>query len=139
MDAARRRSVLAARAFDEVVRWESPIQTFFRTTTRDVDVGDVTIPADQKVVMFLGAANRDPRKWTEPARSDLNRKTVGHVAFGVGIHACIGQMVARLEAELLLRALVARVSAIELTGESQRKLNNTLRGFASLPVSLKPR
>ena len=67
------------------------------------------IPADQKVMLFLAAANRDPRQWHEPDRFDIGRKTLGHVGFGYGIHACVGQMVARLEAEILLAALARSV------------------------------
>ena len=127
---------LAQRTFDEVIRWESPIQTFFRTTTRAVDIEGVEIPEGEKVVMFLGAANRDPRRWEDPERFNIRRATSGHVAFGFGIHACVGQMVARLEAEQLLTALLKRVKRIELTGSPRRKLNNSLRGFSRLPVTL---
>ena len=76
---------------------------------RPVEVAGVKIPADQKVMLFLAAANRDPRQWSEPDRFDIGRKTLGHVGFGYGIHACVGQMVARLEAEILLTALARSV------------------------------
>lgn len=125
-------------AFDEVVRWESPIQTFFRTTSREVTVGDVVIPDDSKVLLFLGAANRDPRQWENPDKLDISRRAIGHVAFGNGIHTCVGQMIARLEAELLLGALAKRVKRIELMGEPTRKLNNMLFAMADLPVRLIP-
>jgi 4-methoxybenzoate monooxygenase (O-demethylating) len=124
-------------AFDEVLRWESPVQTFFRTTTRDVEVAGVTIPEGQKVLLFLGAANRDYRKFPEPERFDIRRRPIGHVAFGMGIHSCVGQLVARLEVELILTALLRRVESIEMTAEPVRKLNNTLRSIGSLPVELK--
>ena len=121
-------------AFDEVIRWESPVQTFFRTTTRDVAVEDVVVPEGNKVLLFLGAANRDPRRWPAPDRFDVGRKPVGHTALGVGIHACVGQLVARLEAEVLFEALAERVACFEITGTPERALNNTLRAFARLPV-----
>ncbi|MGA8698702.1 MAG: cytochrome P450, partial [Xanthobacteraceae bacterium] len=120
----------------EVLRWESPIQTFFRTTTRTVDIGGVEISQDAKVLLFLASANRDPRRWDEPERFDVNRRAAGHVAFGAGIHLCVGQMLARLEAEMLMTALAARVEHIDIVGEPQRKLSNSLRQFASLPVEL---
>jgi 4-methoxybenzoate monooxygenase (O-demethylating) len=129
---------LARHAFEEVVRFESPVQTFFRTTTRDVDVEGVRIPEGEKVLLFLAAANRDPRRWEDPDRFDVSRKASGHVGFGSGIHACVGQMLARLEADVLLGALARRVEAIELDGEPELKLNNTLRGLAHLPVRLRP-
>ena len=128
----------ARAAFEEVVRFESPVQTFFRTTTREVDVEGVRIPEGEKVLLFLAAANRDPRRWQEPDRFDVARKASGHVGFGSGIHACVGQMLARLEADVLLGTLARRVEAIELDGEPELKLNNTLRGLARLPVRVRP-
>jgi cytochrome P450 len=125
-------------AFEEVLRYESPVQTFFRTTTREVDVEGVRIPAGEKVLLFLGAAGRDPRHWDDPERFDIARKASGHLGFGFGIHACVGRMVARLEGEVLLAALARRVEAIEPDGEPVRKLSNTLRGLARLPVRVRP-
>jgi 4-methoxybenzoate monooxygenase (O-demethylating) len=125
-------------AFDEVLRWESPIQTFFRTTTRPVDIGGIEIPRDAKILLFLASANRDPRRWDDPERFDVTRRASGHVAFGAGIHLCVGQMLARLEVEMIVAALAARVGRIDIVGEPQRKLSNSLRQFASLPIELKP-
>jgi cytochrome P450 len=137
---ARLRSdpTLARNAFEEAVRFESPVQTFFRTTTRDVDIGGFTVPEGEKVLMFLASANRDPRRWDDPERYDITRRTSGHVGFGSGIHMCVGQLVARLEGEVLLAALARKVAAIEITGPVQRRFNNTLRGLESLPVTFKP-
>ena len=128
---------LARVAFDEAVRWESPVQTFFRTATTDVAITeDVLVPAGRKILMFLAAANRDPRRWTDPDAFDLSRDPSGHVGFGMGIHQCIGQHVARLEAEALLTALARRVATIGLAGPTRRHHNNTLRAWESLPVRL---
>ena len=123
-------------AFDEILRWESPVQTFFRTTTRPTELGGISLPADAKILLFLAGANRDPRKWDQPATFDVTRRASGHVAFGAGIHMCVGQMLARLESEMMLTALLARFRRIELAGEPVRKLNNTLRQLAHLPVEL---
>lgn len=128
----------AVAAFEETVRFESPVQTFFRTTTADAELGGVAIPAGEKVLTFLGAANRDPRQWDDPDRFDLNRRAHGHVGFGSGTHTCVGQMVARLEGEVLLSSMADRVESIELTGEPERQLNNTLRGLDTLPLRLHP-
>jgi 4-methoxybenzoate monooxygenase (O-demethylating) len=126
---------LAKAAFEESLRYESPVQTFFRTTTRDVEVDGILIPAQEKVLLFLGAANRDPRRWGEDAsRYDIRRRTAGHVAFGHGIHVCVGQFIARLEGELVLAALARRASRLDLAGEPVAKLNNTLKGFRHLPL-----
>ncbi|RYF63503.1 MAG: cytochrome P450, partial [Comamonadaceae bacterium] len=123
-------------AFEEAVRYESPVQTFFRTTTRDVEISGYHVGEGEKVLMFLAAANRDPRRWAEPDRYDITRKTSGHVGFGSGIHMCVGQLVARLEGEVMLSALARKVASIEITGEPTRRFNNTLRGLESLPVKL---
>ena len=127
---------LARQAFEEAVRLESPVQTFFRTTTRAVEIGGVTVDEGEKVLMFLGAANRDPRRWEEPDRYLIGRRTSGHVGFGSGIHMCVGQFVARLEGEVMLSALARKVASIEIAGPVRRRYNNTLRGLESLPVTL---
>ncbi|BBO01261.1 MULTISPECIES: cytochrome P450 [Bradyrhizobium] len=129
---------LARNAFEEAVRFESPVQTFFRTTTRDVELSGATIGEGEKVLMFLAAANRDPRRWDEPDSYDITRRTSGHVGFGSGIHMCVGQLVARLEGEVMLTALARRIAKIEITGEPKRRFNNTLRGLDSLPVTITP-
>jgi cytochrome P450 len=125
---------LARAAFEEAVRLESPVQTFFRTTTRTVTIGEETIPEGRKVLMLLGAANRDPRRWERPDDYDITRRNAGHVGFGTGIHGCVGAVLARLEGELVLGALARKVGSIEIAGEPRRRYNNTLRGMASLPV-----
>ncbi|HUB10859.1 MAG TPA: cytochrome P450 [Acetobacteraceae bacterium] len=128
---------LARAAFEEAVRLESPVQTFFRTTTRDVEIGGEHVGEGRKVLMFLGAANRDPRRWDRPDEYDINRRNAGHVGFGTGIHGCVGAVLARLEGELVLSALARKVRSIEISGEPRRRYNNTLRGMASLPVRVK--
>ncbi len=125
---------LAKKAFEEVLRYESPFQTFFRTTTREVEIAGVTVGADEKVMLSAGSANRDPRQWNQPEAFDVDRDTRNHVGFGYGIHACIGQMVARLENEVLLTELAKRKVDFEVIGEGARKVHNTLRGFTRLPM-----
>jgi 4-methoxybenzoate monooxygenase (O-demethylating) len=103
-----------------------------------VTAGGVTIGAGEKVLLFLAAANRDPRRWDQPDRFDLRRRANGHVAFGFGVHACVGAAMARLEGEVLLAALARQASQLALAGPPRRRLNNTLSGFAALPLSLRP-
>ncbi len=129
---------LARNAFEEAIRFESPVQTFFRTTTKDVEISGCEVGVGEKILMFLGAANRDPRRWADPDRYDITRKTSGHVGFGSGIHMCVGQLVARLEGEVMLAALARKVAAIEITGPVKRRYNNTLRGLETLPITLRP-
>lgn len=121
-------------AFDETLRYESPVQLFFRTTERPANVGGIEIPTGEKVVLFMGAANRDPRKWTNPNEFNIRRDTQGHLGLGGGIHACVGQMMARLEAECILSAFLKRVISMELTGEPVAQPNSNTKGYASVPV-----
>jgi 4-methoxybenzoate monooxygenase (O-demethylating) len=88
--------------------------------------------------MFLGAANRDPRQWDRPDEYDIGLRTIGHVGFGSGVHQCVGQLLARLEGESVLSALARKVAAIEITGPTCRRYNNTLRGLAELPIAIRP-
>lgn len=128
------RPELARSAFEEALRFESPVQTFFRTAAKATELDGVQIEEGAKMLMFLGAANRDPRKWDNPDAFDIERNAGGHVALGAGIHMCVGQLLARLEGEVVLAALAKRVKRLSIDGEPKRKLNNTLRGLASLPL-----
>ena len=85
------------------------MQSFFRTTTREVEVGDIRLGDGEKVLLLFAAANRDPRRWERPDIFDVKRRATGHMAFGTGIHGCVGQAVARLETEAILTALTKRV------------------------------
>jgi 4-methoxybenzoate monooxygenase (O-demethylating) len=125
-------------SFEEVLRFEAPVQTFFRTTTRAVDVGGVHLGDGEKVLLFLAAANRDPRRWEKPEMFDVRRRATGHMTFGTGIHGCVGQAVARLESEAIFGALAKRVVSFEMTGKPERRLNNTLRGLDTLPLRIVP-
>ena len=129
---------LIRNGFEEVLRFEAPVQTFFRTTTKPVEVGGVQLGEGEKVLLFLAAANRDPRRWERPDTFDVGRRAAGHMTFGTGIHGCVGQAVARLETEAILGALAKRVRSFELTAEPKRRLNNTLRGFDTLPLRVVP-
>ncbi|MCA1703611.1 MAG: cytochrome P450 [Actinobacteria bacterium] len=126
---------LARSAFEETIRVESPVQVFSRTATRDTTLAGVEIRKDDRVMIFFGAANRDPRRWEDPDRFDIARRSAGHLAFGAGIHGCVAKSVARMEGEVLLAALARKVGYIELEGEPQRHLNNTVRSLANLPVT----
>ena len=129
---------LVKKAVEESLRWGGTVQTFFRTTSRDVLIGGHIIPEGQKVLLFLAAANRDPRKWEDADRFEITRVASGHVGFGFGIHQCLGQMVARMEAEAVTNALLANVGEIRATGPVRRRLNNTLHAIGELPIELIP-
>jgi 4-methoxybenzoate monooxygenase (O-demethylating) len=129
---------LARPAFEEALRWESTAQTFLRTAGRDSEIAGHPVDKNTKVLCMLASANRDPRRWPEPDRYDIQRRPSGHVALGAGIHGCVGQAVARLEGEVVLAALARRVKRIEVIGGHRRRLNNTLRALDTLPLRLIP-
>jgi cytochrome P450 len=126
---------LIPNAVNEVVRIESPIQNFSRVATVDYEVDGLILEAGSRVIVSYGAANRDPRKWENPDRFDVNRRAMDHVGFGHGVHQCIGNNLARMEITALLTALARRVERLELHG-SERHINNVLRGFRHLDVSV---
>lgn len=122
-------------AIDEALRVESPFQSFFRTTSRDVEFHGIRLQAAQKVMVFPGAANRDTEQWGADAdRYRIERQAGGHLAFGMGIHQCVGQPISRLEMDVLLTTLATRVKRIERVGDPVPYIHNTLKGLASLPV-----
>jgi cytochrome P450 len=132
----RQEPARARLAFEEVMRLETPFQCYFRTTTAAAEIAGAPIEAGEKIYVSIASANRDPRRWEEPERFNISRKISGHVGFGAGIHACVGQMIARLEIEALMNAMVERVASIELAGEPARLLHNTLRAVSKLPVRM---
>lgn len=127
---------LAANAFEEAARHLSPIQCLLRTTTTDAEFFGQPLRADHKIVVSISAGNHDPRKFDNPNSFDITRKSVGHLGFGRGVHACVGKHVALLEAENLLAAFTERVRSVSLTGAPTYKLNNTVRSLSSLPLSV---
>jgi cytochrome P450 len=124
--------------FNEVLRVESPVSGFTRVTTQPTEVAGVGLPAGARVLVSFASANRDERRWHAPDEFDITRNSAAHVGFGYGEHACVGMGLARLEGTAVLSALSERVERFELTGPPVRKLNNTIRSFASLPVTVHP-
>ena len=129
---------LAVGAFDEALRHESPARLMSRTTVEgDITLGQYKLPGDAKISAFIGAANRDPRRWLDPAKFDIQRPTPGtHLAFGASAHICIGMLIAKFEAEAILVALAKRIRTIEPDGAPSYRLVNTLRTLASLPLRI---
>lgn len=112
LEALRADPALIPKVIEEVLRWESPVQYVFRRTTRDLELHGVELPVDSTVTLLLGSANRDPRRWGGDAEQfEVTRDTGGHLAFGFGVHYCLGASLARIEAESALRALLPRLSA----------------------------
>ena len=134
-DRVRENPSLIPNAFEEVLRLESPLQSFSRLAMSDYDVEGISIPAGSRVVVLFASANRDERKWEHPDTFDVMRNTSGHLGFGYGIHLCAGASLARLEGQAVLGALARRVERFEL-GKSTRKLNNVIRSLRTLPVTV---
>lgn len=128
----------ARAAFEEALRMETPTQISYRKTTRDVELSGYAIPAASKLAVWFSSANRDPRKWSDPDKFDVNRILIGHMAFGDGPHVCLGQNIARLEADCILSTLAKRYRKIELNGEPKHKLVNSFRALEQLPLKLVP-
>ena len=122
-------------ALEEFLRFDSPLQLFERTATSDTEINGVAIRQGQKIAALLGAANRDPDVFENADSMDLTREPNQHIAFGAGIHFCIGAPLARLEMNISLPALIERFPALELAGEPTRRPTFVLRGYDAIPVS----
>lgn len=123
------------RAIEESLRIDSPAQMVIRRAQQDVALGGATIPAGEMVMVYLASANRDPAKWDAPANFELRRARERHVAFGHGVHSCIGAPLARMEAKAAMSALVARFASIAHGAERGDRLpGGLLYGFRALPV-----
>jgi cytochrome P450 len=129
---------LVPAAIDEGLRWGSPIRAVFRTTTRPYEVAGRTIPAQERVMLLIAAANRDPRRYEDPDEFRIDRDATDHVGFGLGIHYCLGAHLARLETQVVLEQMLPRVAAVLPAGEPHWAANLTLHGLERLPVELVP-
>ncbi len=125
-------------AIEEQLRFVAPVQGFYRTATRDYTMGENTIPAGARVLLLFAAANRDPRHYEDPDTFDLNRNPTDHLAFGIGIHYCLGTPLSRLEVSRVLTQMVPRVESIRFAGEYRYLDNPTMRGLEYLPLELVP-
>lgn len=125
---------LMKNAIEEIVRLNTPIRAFTRYVAEDTEIEGVNFKKDKRVLVVFGAANRDPARFPDPHRFDIERKTIGHVGFGQGVHACLGMNLARLEISCLFNLLADRVQRFELTGPAVPGVNSTIHAFASVPV-----
>jgi cytochrome P450 len=136
-DRLRREPELAKPAAEELLRYDTPVQILYgRTATRDMLVGDLKVRAGQRLINLLGAANRDPRQFTEPDQVRLDRDEGPVLSFGGGIHHCLGAALARLEAQVMLPLLVQRFPNACPAGEPVRRGGLMIRGYTSLPIAL---
>lgn len=128
---------LVPAALNEVLRHDSPVQLFTRVTTRDIRLGETALPAGARVMVMMGSANRDERHYPDADSFDIRRDPTDHLAFGHGVHHCVGAVLARLEAHAVIGALARRVSRFTLL-EERPHLNNVIRGPESVHVRCGP-
>jgi cytochrome P450 len=119
---------------EEMLRFDSALQLFERTATEDVEVGGVTVRTGEKVAVLLGSANRDPAVFERPDEMIVDRDPNPHVAFGVGVHFCLGAPLARMELAESLATLWARLPGLALVGEPESRGTFVLRGFRRVHV-----
>ena len=124
-------------AIEEVLRFRSPVQSMYRVTVADTTLGDVEIPAGAPVVAWIGSANRDERQFERAAQFDIDRGQTRHLAFGHGIHFCLGAPLARLEARIALEATLARLPGLSLApGADLERMDSTIvYGLKTLQAS----
>jgi cytochrome P450 len=126
-------------AIDELLRWVSPVQGQSRTTTREVELGGARLPAGARVHLLLGSANHDERQYADPEAVDLARSPNYHVAFGHGVHYCLGANLARLEARIALEEILTRLPDYRrVAGPLKRAGSPVLRTLEHLPVEFTP-
>ncbi len=123
-------------AVEEVLRYESPIQRLSRVIAEDMELHGQLLRKGQKAFLMIGAANRDSRQFPEGDKLDLRRQENRHIAFGFGIHYCLGAALGRLEGQIALSTLLRRFPKMKLLEEPERLENVAFRGFKSLPISL---
>jgi pimeloyl-[acyl-carrier protein] synthase len=130
---------IAASAVEELLRWESPVQHTARIASADMELGSKTIPKGAKVVAVLAAANRDPRRFSEPETLNLIRTDNRHVAFGWAAHFCFGTPLARIEGQIAFNMLIERLqNPILLEDKLEWRENAGLRGLARLNIGFTP-
>lgn len=122
------------RLVEEMLRHDSPLHLFERTATSDVELHGVTVRRGEKVAALLGAANRDPAVFPDPDRFDAGRDPNPHLAFGAGIHFCLGAPLARMELQISTRALLERLGPLEVV-DATRRPTFVLRGYEALVVA----
>jgi 4-methoxybenzoate monooxygenase (O-demethylating) len=125
---------LVRSAFDESLRWDSPSRMAGRIAMRDVEIDGVVIPKGERCGLMFAAANRDPRKWKDPERFDIRRDHRAHLGWGYGVHACVGRVLALLEADALLGAIAKNIQRFEAAGTPQPWMTTIGHGPAQLPV-----
>ena len=121
----------------EIIRWQTPLTSMRRTTTRPVEIGGQEIPEGAKVMMWYLSGNRDEAAIPEAHRFIIDRQNPRrHLSFGFGIHRCVGNRLAELQLKILWEEILARNLDIEIVGEPERTYSNVVHGFTAMPVRI---
>ncbi len=121
-------------AADEMIRWVTPVKEFMRTATADTEVGGVAIKEGEAVLLSYPSGNRDEEIFTDPFRFDAGRDPNKHLAFGFGVHYCLGAALARMETRALFAELLPRLESIELAGRPEWTATTFVGGLKHLPI-----
>jgi len=127
---------LAPRAVEELLRFESPVQYQVRTALAGVRLHGVEIPEGARVALLWGSANRDERRWQRPDALDITREPLRNLAFGEGIHHCLGAPLARLQGRIVLEETLRALPSYRIDGEIERVATHNTRGVARLPIAV---
>ncbi len=140
LDMVRQNPSLIPNLIEEALRYDAPVQFLFRVTTQEAELGGTTIPQGAAVIPLYGSANRDERRFPHAERFDVTRDAQGHIAFGHGIHFCLGAPLARLEARIALEALLFRLPELRRAddGEIEQISSVFLRGPKRLALAFEP-
>jgi len=131
----RANRALIPRVIEEVLRYDSPVQTMPRLAPQEVQLSGTTIPAGSVMLLLFGSANHDERKFAEPERFDITRNIEEHIAFGFGIHFCLGAQLARLEGKVALEVLLEQFPRLACTEEHIPRVESLIvRGVKTLPL-----
>jgi cytochrome P450 len=134
LDALRREPDLLPGAVEEMIRWVTPVKEFMRTAVRDQQVGEVTIRAGQQVLLMYPSGNRDEAEFDRPFEFDIRRTPNRHVAFGAGVHFCLGASLARMETQAIFAELLPRLEHIEVGGPVEGVASTFVSGLKRLPI-----
>ena len=140
LEALRADRDLIPAAIEEALRYETPLVSVPRTTTQDVEIHGVPIPADAQVNLCIGSANRDESRWTDAGTFDIHRPRRAHISFAGGIHSCLGMHLARVETRAMLNSLFDRVTDLQLVPDDNTKIvGMPFRSPRNIPVTFRPR
>ncbi|GAB1542960.1 cytochrome P450 [Scytonema sp. NUACC21] len=136
MEKLKREPTIIQSAVEEILRYDSPVQITNRIAIDNLEIGNQTIQAGEKIVLCLGAANRDPSQFPDPDRLNIHRSENNHLAFGDGIHYCLGAALARAQAQIAINTLIQQFPDLQLASDKlEWRKNVALRGLTALPVT----